>query len=120
MGPVYYCPGHPSNTISLGAPKFYVCSQKDTSEPLEHCDFVYPQGTYWRSPYHTQNNVDYLQIEIVKSKPQENRNIVVPTVRDLPRKILSDYSSTICSCLYCQAKMNGKKRTHGGSTKKAP
>ena len=24
VGPVYYCPGHPSNTISSGALKFYV------------------------------------------------------------------------------------------------
>ena len=59
MGPVYYCTGHPSNTISLGAPKFYVCSQKDTSEPLEHCDFVYPQGCSWISPYQTHHNLEY-------------------------------------------------------------
>ena len=25
-----------------------------TSEPLEHCDFVDPQGRSWRSPYQTQ------------------------------------------------------------------
>ena len=24
VGPVYYCPGHPSNTISSGALKFYI------------------------------------------------------------------------------------------------
>ena len=35
MGKVY---------ISLGALKFYVVFKKGTSEPLEHCDFVYPQG----------------------------------------------------------------------------
>ena len=31
---VYYCPGHPYNTISLGDLKFYVCSLKFKSEPL--------------------------------------------------------------------------------------
>ena len=34
VGPVYYCPGHPSNTISSGALKFYIGSKKVTSEPL--------------------------------------------------------------------------------------
>ena len=33
--PVYHCTGHPSNTISLSAFKFYVGFQKVTSEPLE-------------------------------------------------------------------------------------
>ena len=37
---VYYCPGHPSNTILSGNLKFYVGFQKVKSEPLEHCDFV--------------------------------------------------------------------------------
>ena len=48
VGPVYYCPSHPSNTISLGALKFFICFKKGTSEPLEHFDFVDPQGRYWR------------------------------------------------------------------------
>ena len=34
--PVYYFPGHPSSTISLGALKFYVGSQNITCEPLEN------------------------------------------------------------------------------------
>ena len=40
VGLVYYFPGHPYNTISSGALKFYVVFPKVTSEPLEHCDFV--------------------------------------------------------------------------------
>ena len=40
LGPVYYFPGHPSNTISLGALKFYVGFQKVASEPPENCDLV--------------------------------------------------------------------------------
>ena len=76
--PVYYCPGCPSKTISLGCLKFYVGFQKVASEPLEYCDFVDPQGSYWRSLYQTQNNLDYLQIEIVKFNPQRNNNIVFP------------------------------------------
>ena len=42
VGPVYYFPGHPSNTISLCDLKFYVGFKFFTSEPLEHCDFVDP------------------------------------------------------------------------------
>ena len=62
VGPVYYCPDHPSNTISSGALKFYIGFKKVTSEPLEHCDFVDPQGRSWRSAYQTRNNLDYLQL----------------------------------------------------------
>ena len=50
VGPVYYCPGHPFNTISLVALKFYVGFQTVTSELLEHCDFYDSQGCYRRSP----------------------------------------------------------------------
>ena len=44
VGPFFYCPGHPSSTISSGALKLYVGFKKFTSEPLKHCDFVGPQG----------------------------------------------------------------------------
>ena len=71
VGPVYYFPCHPSNTISSGDLKLYVGFQKVESEPLEHCKFFYPRGFYWRSPYQTQNNLDFLQIEIVKFNPQK-------------------------------------------------
>ena len=43
VGPVDYCPGHASNTISLGTLPFYVGFQKVAYEPLEHCYFDYPQ-----------------------------------------------------------------------------
>ena len=52
--PVYYFPGHPSNTISSSALKVNVGFQKVTYEPIEHCYFVDPQGCSWRSPYQTQ------------------------------------------------------------------
>ena len=42
VGPVYYCPDHPSNTISLYSLKCYVSFQKVAYEPLKHCDFVDP------------------------------------------------------------------------------
>ena len=87
--PVYYFPGHPSSTISSGDLNFYVNFQKVSYEPLEHCEFIEPQGHYWRSPYHTQNNLDYLQIEIVKANPQKNRNIVVPNFYALSKQNLS-------------------------------
>ena len=34
VGPVYYCPGQPSNTISSGVLKFYIGFKKVTYEPL--------------------------------------------------------------------------------------
>ena len=50
VGSVYYCPSHPSNTISSGALEFYVGFQKFASENFEHCEFVETQGRSWRSP----------------------------------------------------------------------
>ena len=88
VGTVYYCPGHPSNTISSGALKFYIGFKKVTSEPLEHCDFVEPQGSSWRSPYQTRKNIDYLKLEIVKINPHRYNNLVVPTVCGLPKQTL--------------------------------
>ena len=84
--PVYYCTGHPSNTISSGDLKFYVVFLKVTSELLEQCYSVDPWGDYLRSPYQNQNNLDCIQIEIVRVNPQINRNIVVPTFCDLYKK----------------------------------
>ena len=49
VGPVEYCPGHPSNAISSGVLKFYIGFKRVTYEPLEDCDFVDPQGCSWRS-----------------------------------------------------------------------
>ena len=40
MGPVYYFPSQPSNTISSGSLKFHVGFQKVTSESLEYCEFL--------------------------------------------------------------------------------
>ena len=50
VGPVYYFTGHPSNTISSSALNFYIGFKKVTYEPLEHFDFVEPQGFSRRSP----------------------------------------------------------------------
>ena len=83
VGPVYYCPGDPPNTISLGALEFYADFQNVTYEPIEDSDFVYSQGCYWISLYQTQNNLDYLQIEISKVNPQIDRNIFGTTFYDL-------------------------------------
>ena len=54
VGPVYYFLGHPSKTILPGALTFYIGFQKVISEPIEHCDFLDPQGSYWRSTYQTK------------------------------------------------------------------
>ena len=89
VGPVYYFPGHLSNTISSGDLKFYVGFKKVKSEHLENCDFVDPQYHSWRSPYQTQNNLDYIKIEIFKVNPQIDSNIVVPTVCELLKQNLS-------------------------------
>ena len=86
VGPVYYCPGHPSNTISSGALNFYIVFKKFTYEPLEHCNFVDPQGRSCRSLYQTRNNLDYLQFEIVKINTFKDKNIVVPNICGLSEK----------------------------------
>ena len=70
---VFYCLGHPSNTISSGALKFKVIY-----EPLEHCDFVDPQCRSWRSPYQTQNNIDYLQIKICQNQLSKEQEYFCP------------------------------------------
>ena len=67
--PVYYCTGNPSNTISSGDLKFHLGFQNITSEHIEHCDFVDPPGSSWRSPYHTGKTLDYIQINFVKVNP---------------------------------------------------
>ena len=89
VGPVYYCPGHTSNTISSGALKFYIGFKNVKYKLLEHCDFVDPQGRSWRSPYQTCNNLDYLHLEIVKINPHRDKNIVVSTFCVLSKQTLS-------------------------------
>ena len=86
VGPFYYCLDNPSNTILSDALIFYVGSKKVTSEPIEHCDFVDPEGCHWRSPYQTQNNLEFLKIDILKVNTQRNSDIVVPTVCDLSKQ----------------------------------
>ena len=51
VGPVYYFPSCLSNIISSGALKLYSGFIKVASEPLEHYEFVDPQGHSCRSPY---------------------------------------------------------------------
>ena len=88
VGTVYYCPGHPSNTISSGSLKFYIVFLKVKSEPLEHCDFFYPQGRSWRSTYQNHNNIDYLKLKNPKINTHRDKNIVVPTVCGISRQTL--------------------------------
>ena len=94
VGPVYYWPGHPYNTILSGALKFYVGFQKVKYELLEHCDFFNPQGLSWRSPHQTKKNKNYNQIGNFKVNPQINRDIVVPNVCAINKISLSLF---ICS-----------------------
>ena len=89
VGTVYYCPGRIYNTISWGALKFYVGIKNVTSEPLEHCDFVGPQGCSWRSPYQTCNNIDYLRPKISEINPHRDKDIFVPIVCWISKQTLS-------------------------------
>ena len=68
---------------------FILVFKKVAYEPFEHCDFVDPQGRSWRSPYQTRNNLDYLQLEIVKINPHRNNNLFVPTVCGISKQTLS-------------------------------
>ena len=85
--PVYYCPGHPSNTISSGALKLYIGFKKVTYKTLKHCDFVERLVCSWISPYQTQNNLDYIQLEVFNINTHRDNNIVVPTVCGLKKNI---------------------------------
>ena len=51
--------------------------------------FVEPQGGYWRSSYHNQNNLEYVQMDVSKFKPERNIYIVVPTTYGLSKQNLS-------------------------------
>ena len=87
--PVYYCPGHPSNTIPSGDLKFYIGFQTVTSEPLVHCDFIDSNGHSWISSYQTHNNLKYLQLEIFNINTHRDNNLVIPTVCVLSKQNLS-------------------------------
>ena len=95
MLPVYYCLGHPYKTISSGDLKFYAGFKKVTYETIEHYDFVDPQGCSWRSPYQTRNNLDYLQLKIVKI------NRLMDT-RDMPKELGLFYVTFLNVRIYIQ------------------
>ena len=100
LGTVYYCTNHPSNTISSLTLKCYVGFQKVTSEPLEHSDFVYHQGHTCIPPYKNRQNLDYLQIEIIKVNPLRNKVIVFTTVcGPSKKKNCTTYLSALYYCL---------------------
>ena len=102
VGPVYYFPGHLSNTISSGALKFYAGFLKVASELLQHCDFFDHQGRSWMSSFQTQNKLDFIQIKIIKFNPRRDRNIVVPTICALSKINLSQLiHHSFWSCFYC-------------------
>ena len=84
-GPVYYFPGHPSNTISSVSLKFYVGFQKVVSDPLEYCDFVGPQGCSLISPIRLKTINSLFKYKFAKINPQRNMNTVVPTVDSLSK-----------------------------------
>ena len=69
VGPVYYCPDQTSKTISLVSLKYYYGFQKVTSEPLEHRNFVDPQGHSWRSPYQNRKKLDYIKKKRIRVNP---------------------------------------------------
>ena len=78
-------PRSPLQNHLIGCPQILYWLSKITYETLKHCDFVDPQGSSWISPYHNHKNLDYLQINFFKVKPQRNRNIVVSTVSALSK-----------------------------------
>ena len=73
---VYYYPGNPSNAISYYYLKFYLGFQNITSKHLEYCDFIYPQGSSWRSRYQTGKTLYYLQIKKKSNSNLEETNIL--------------------------------------------
>ena len=75
-------------TLYHQTPSSFILVKKVTFEPLEHCDFVDPQGHSWRSIYQNCNNIDYLQLEMVNINPHRDKNIFVPTVCGISKQTL--------------------------------
>ena len=65
---VYYCPGHPFNTVSLGLLKWNVGFQKVLSETLENFDFPSPSRLFLDIPLPESKILNYLQIVIFRSQ----------------------------------------------------
>ena len=51
--------------------------------------FCWPSRFFLKSPYKTQNNLDYIQIKIFRVNPHREKNIVVPTGFSLSKQKLS-------------------------------
>ena len=120
MGPVYYCPVHPYNTISSGALNFYVVFQNIISEPLDHCDYVVPQVVLGDHPTILKTILTIFKSKFVKVNPHRVRHIIVPTVCAISKQNLYQIIHQRIGHIYIYKKQtNGKKRTHGRSSSKS-
>ena len=119
-GPVYYFPGHPSNTISSVSLKFYVGFQKVVSDPLEYCDFVGPQGCSLISPIRLKTINSLFKYKLQKSILKETW-ILLSQLSIPCQKIISirSFISALNVYLFSGLK-NGSKRTHRGLPKNIP
>ena len=120
VGPVYYFPDHPSNTISSGALNFYIGFLKVTSEPLECCDFLTLRVVLGDHPTRLKPILTIFNSKLSRSILIETIIFLSQLSVDLKKNSLSTYSSEFWSFLYHHNKTNGKKRTHGRSPRKSP
>ena len=78
------------STLSHQVPtNFMLVFHNVRSETLEDCDFFNPQDCSCRSPYQTQNSLDYLKIKIFIVNTKRNSNTFVSTVFVLSKQNLS-------------------------------
>ena len=119
VGPVYYFPGQPSNTISPGVLKFYVGFKKLHMNLLNIVTMLTLKVVLGDHLTRLKTILTILKYKFVKANPHRDKNTVVPTVCALSKKYLSTYSSAFWSCHYYQTK-NVKKRNHGRYPRKKP
>ena len=80
MGPVYYCPGHPSNTISSGALKFMLVFKRLRMKLLNIVTLFTLKVVLGYHINRIKTILTIFKSKISKVNPQINRNIFVPTV----------------------------------------
>ena len=115
VGPVYYCPGHPSNTISSGSLIFYVCFKRLHLNLLNIVTLLTLKVVL--GDHHTRLKKSWISSNRnFQGKPSHRQQYFCPNcLWSLKTNFISTYSSEFWSCLYYHNKTNDKKMTHGRS-----
>lgn len=80
---VPYMPDNPDNTFSPGALKHFNGFKRASHEPFAQLSLVDNEGTKFRMPFTTKNNLDYVAVTVVTSK-QHNLLLTVRSASAMP------------------------------------